>query len=293
MIADEVLARVSAPIAAELRAHDLRKLDEIVKMARDAFPEFAIDDAHWVAYFARHLREGSAKELADLRAADVMLTLACVAGHAAAHTKLDARMRGVSARALAGIRLGRFSVDDVLQNVRVRLLVVAEGEHGPKLATYSGRGPLDGWLRVTIARAALTMLRSRAPDDPDDDPSDAFADLASEDQPQLAALRARCGPELKRAIEDSAAALDPDDRTMLRLHVMDGLTIDDLAAIYKAHRATMARRLARARNAIFEGARSRTMTALGLDEIEFASLMGVMMSRLDLTLARILDDKKS
>jgi hypothetical protein len=49
----------------------------------------------------------------------------------------------------------------------------------------------------------------------------------------------------------------------------------------------MARRIARARSAVFEDARSRAGASLG-GEGEFESLVGVLLSGLDVTLARLL-----
>jgi hypothetical protein len=45
-----------------------------------------------------------------------------------------------------------------------------------------------------------------------------------------------------------------------------------------------------ARHDVFEGARARAMTALGLDEREFASLMGAVLSAIDLTIGTALAD---
>jgi hypothetical protein len=52
----------------------------------------------------------------------------------------------------------------------------------------------------------------------------------------------------------------------------------------------MARRLARVRNAIFENARASAMRDLSISETEFASLMGVMLSRIDVTIRRLLEE---
>lgn len=170
--------------------------------------------------------------------------------------------------------------------MRAKLLVGANG--ACKLGSYSGRGPLEGWLRVTLSRAALSALRARSPEGLLVEPN-ALVELAAADDPRLEALRARCAPALESAIESAVSSLPEDSRTLLRLHFVDGLTIDDLAVVYRLHRATLARRLAKARNAVFEDARARAMAALGLDEGEFRSLMGMMLSRLDFTLRRILD----
>jgi RNA polymerase sigma-70 factor (ECF subfamily) len=244
-----------------------------------------------VAFLAKHLKVGQiAAHLARLPPADVYVAVACAAGEPAGQRELDARLRRVAKQALAGFRLGEVAVDELLQSVRSRLLVnLEEGGEG-KLASYAGQGSLDGWLGITLARAALRSLRSHRPDaaNADGEEAEAFERLTSAEDPQLAAIRERCGPLLKAAVERAFAQLPDEQRTLLRLHLIDRLTIDDLAIILHTHRATAARRLARARNAIIESARLETIAALGLDDSEFASLGAVLASQFDLTLARVL-----
>ena len=288
LLVEALLARAPDPLAEELRSTSslATLLEAHVLAGRAAFPKLLVGNAEWVEFLVRHLRPGEVEaQLSSMRAADVHLALACASGSPAAHAVLDARLRAVTGQALTGIRLGPIPPSEVLQVVRTKLLV---GEAGPgKLATYSGRGPLDGWLRVTLARDALSMLRARDPEAAREGESDALVNLAGGEDPQMVLLRARSAPALTKAIEQAVLALPAADRTLLRLHFVDGLTIDDLAAVYHAHRATMARRIARSRNAIFEGARARAMEALGLGETEFASLMGVMLSQIDLTMRTV------
>jgi RNA polymerase sigma-70 factor (ECF subfamily) len=290
VLGEALQARASGPLAAELLAvpEVEARLRELVETGRRALPEARVTDAQWAAFLARHLVVGAAaRMLEELRADDAHLALACLGGHPAAHRRLDERLRSVAGQALAGMRLGPSRTDELVQSVRTKLLVGDGAE--AKLATYGGRGPLDAWLRVSLARSALSMLRSP---DPRSGDAGELDDLHGDDDPRLAALRARCGPLLKRAVEQAARELPAPDRALLRLHFLDGLTIDDLAAVYHVHRATAARRLARARNTLTEKARARAMEALGVQEEELASLMGVMLSRLDVTLHRVLDSSE-
>ena len=289
--AEALVARLRGPIAVELRAAvDLaQRIEVLIGAGRAAHPDLSVVEEQWVDHLARHLREGETTEqLADMHAGDVHLALACLRGSAGAHVRLDGRLRGVSRQALAGIRLGEVAADDVLQAVLERLLVARDGPG--KIASYSGRGPLDGWLRVALARAGLSMVRSHQTRAAYEEESDTLLDVATSDDPQLAALQARYAPVLRRAIEAAAAALPAEDRILLRLSVVDGLSIDDLSGIYRAHRATIARRLARVKHAIGRDARARAMDLLGLGEIEFESLMGLMISRFDVTLRRVLGE---
>ncbi len=202
----------------------------------------------------------------------------------------------MSAQALAGFKLDDGARSEMLQDVLTRLLVgtaepakrktASPPKTTARLASYAGRGPLEGWLRVTLTREALS--RHRAPSTEKHPIFDAVP--AAKEDPQLAALQARCAPTLERAISDALAALPAEDRTLLRLYFLDALTIDDLAVLYRAHRATIARRLARMRAAVFERARETAIRALGIGEAEFGSLMGLVMSALDVTIRGALGD---
>jgi RNA polymerase sigma-70 factor, ECF subfamily len=291
--AETLLRRLPADLADELRGSSelSEQLDALLRTGRAAHEDVPVADEMWLQHFVRHLRPGEiVVQIAEMRAGDVHLALACLDGVRVAHAQLDLRVRAIARQALAGIRLEQVSADDAIQTLLEKLLVATTGPG--KLAGYSGRGPLDGWLRVALARTALDMVRTRrTPDTATFEESEALLNLAATNDPRLEALRATCGPALKRAIEAGVALLPIEDRALLRLSVVDGLSIDDLAGIYRAHRATMARRLARAKNAILEHSRAHAMDALGVGEAEFASLMGVMLSGLDVTFHRLLEER--
>lgn len=295
-LAEELVSHADDAVARELRALPELELDaaleRLVVAGASAHPDLSLTDADaaWARHLAAHLAPGDVSgQLASLRADDVHLALACITGIAAAHARLDERLRRVAPQALAGIRVHDTTPDDLLQDVRTKLLV-ADGGAG-KIASYAGRGPLDGWLRVTLARAALSAARARPMTASANDDAAALAAIAGTQDPELEALRARAAPVLERAIAEAVDALDDADKTLLKLHFVDGLTMDDLSAMYGAHRATMARRIARARTAVFEDARTRAIASLGGGEAEFDSLVGVVLSALDVTLRRLLEAK--
>jgi RNA polymerase sigma-70 factor (ECF subfamily) len=74
----------------------------------------------------------------------------------------------------------------------------------------------------------------------------------------------------------------------LRLNVVEGLNIDEIGALFKVHRSTVARWIAAARQQVLAGARQRLRVELGLSAGEFDSLAGVVRSQLDLSVAKIL-----
>jgi RNA polymerase sigma-70 factor len=120
------------------------------------------------------------------------------------------------------------------------------GDGSPKIADYAGRGELVGWLRVTATRKALSLLRKTNREESLDDVLlDHWPDTGGDPSEQH--LRAKYAAELKRAIHQAFADLEVRQRNLLRQHILDELTIDDLARLYRAHRATCARWVADAR----------------------------------------------
>ncbi len=303
-----LVARVEDPaLRSEFRASVAleQKLILLIDAGRAAHEGVRCSLEAWADHFARHLRVGEVSELLDvMRPGDVHLALACLEGQSVAHRRLETRLRAVSSQALFGISTGALTLDEVFREVRTKLLVGSTvaiddpsllenasplGSKSAKLALYSGRGSLDGWLSVCMTRTALSMLRPRSSDKAFVDESIELLESRSRDDPHFAVLRAQAGPPIEEAIRGALAQLDNADRTLLRLHVLDGLSIDDLAPLYGAHRSTMSRRLARIRNGVFETARAAAMTSLGVSETEFRSLIGNVLSAVDFTLRTLLE----
>jgi RNA polymerase sigma-70 factor, ECF subfamily len=77
-------------------------------------------------------------------------------------------------------------------------------------------------------------------------------------------------------------------RNLLRQHILDELTIDDLARLYRVHRATCARWLADARADLGKQTRKRLMSALGMPTSDVDSLLRFLDSDIELSISRIL-----
>jgi hypothetical protein len=79
--------------------------------------------------------------------------------------------------------------------------------------------------------------------------------------------------ELKAAFAAAVAALPDRERAVLRYHLIDGLAIDAIGAVYQVHRATAARWLSGARDQLAAGTRRALMQRLKIDLSEVDSLM--------------------
>jgi RNA polymerase sigma-70 factor (ECF subfamily) len=89
---------------------------------------------------------------------------------------------------------------------------------------------------------------------------------------------------LRGAVEEIGAA----PRELLRLHLVERETLESIAARLGVHRATVARRIAAAREGVAAAARRRLRAALRASEAEVESLVRVMKGEMDLSLTQLL-----
>lgn len=221
----------------------------------------------------------------EQRAADLYLAMACATNDSAAIAHLDAMLPAMIRPALARLGTAASDDDEIVQRVRVALFA-RTGDRAPGIAGYSGRGELRSYVRAIAAKLALKRLEREEMPSPDDD-SDTLALLPSDsDTPELRLLKERCRGDLKEAFAAAIAELASRDRTLLRQHYVDGLSIDALGALHGVHRATCARWIAAARQDILSALRKRLRSGLGLEQRDVESAIALVRSQLDLSLSR-------
>jgi RNA polymerase sigma-70 factor (ECF subfamily) len=135
-------------------------------------------------------------------------------------------------------------------------------------------------------RTAISLARRKQDQLVDDASLAAFADDA--DDQALAFLKSSYRAEFKRAFEATLAELPRRSRTLLRLQILDQLTLEDIGAFYRVSRATAARWLAEARATLVAGTRDRLLASLSISGEELAELMRLVASSLYSTLPRLL-----
>ena len=213
---------------------------------------------------------------------DVLAVVACLGGDRAALAALEREVRTTAARVVARLGGNAPPAEDLVQELLVKLLVGPP----PKLAAFTGHGPLHAWLHVAAMRTAISMMRRAREDSADDEVLAAIADDG--DDQALAFLKQSYRAEFKRAFATALGALPPRSRTLLRMQVIDQLTYEEIAGFYQVSRATAARWLADARNLIVSETRRQLVDALEIDDRELAELMRLVESTLYSTLPRLL-----
>lgn len=217
---------------------------------------------------------------------DVRLAQRALAGDHAALQELDAVITEVIPSALARSRVPRSWGDEVAQRVRSKLLVAEEGTL-PRLHRYEGRGPLRAWVRVTALRTGIDMLRSQRREETLEDR--VLAAKSGISDPEVLYLKQHYATHFREALTASLADLDARDRRLLKLRILDDLNIDAIGALHGVHRATAARWLESAREALGKGVRARLERQLDLGQQDLGSVLRLIRSQLDLSLHRRLD----
>lgn len=211
-----------------------------------------------------------------LHVEDLALATKVAAGDADAIREFVQTYEPVIQRVVHGVRGADPNAADISQQVMARLIAQRAIEG------YQGRSSLAVWLRVIAVREAVLMVRRNPHVAADDDQIAAI--LTPEHDPELAYMKRHYRDVFKAAFRDAIGALDREHRTLLRQSVVDGLGIDKLAALYKIHRATAARRLDAAREALTETTRRLLGERLRVDAGELDSILRLIESHLEITL---------
>lgn len=259
-----------------------------IEKARAAWPELDLTPALFRPYLLERMPEGpnATAAIESLHAADLYLACACAVGDpralAAFERELVPRLRAHLVRRYGSSDL----VDDAAQQMRELLFMPATPGAAPKIATYSGRGPLGGWLRVTAARLVLRHARQAqaAAGVPLD--SSRIPLRSPDGDPQIGLLRAHYRREFGAALEATLASLSSRERTILRLHYLEGTTMEAIAALYRVHRLTVSRWLARVRRHLLEETRRRLSEQISTASTEWGSVLAMVGSQLDVSIRR-------
>jgi RNA polymerase sigma-70 factor (ECF subfamily) len=268
---------------ADLPAPPPELVARVAAAGRAAWPGLALTDAALAAHLAE--RDPPTAE----HDADLYLATALASGDRAALAAFEARLVPEIDAALRRLRLPGGAADEVKQALRVDLLVGPDGV--PRIADYAGRGALVGWLRVTATRHGLKLLRQTQREETlDEILLDHWPDATpnATANPERRHLRTTYTADLKRAVGEAFAALEVRQRNLLRQHLLDELTIDELARLYRVHRATCARWLADARADLGRHTRKRLTDALGVRGDELESLLRFLDSDIELSISRLL-----
>ncbi|HKR58204.1 MAG TPA: sigma-70 family RNA polymerase sigma factor [Pyrinomonadaceae bacterium] len=215
-------------------------------------------------YVLRDEPDASSTSIAEfvdgLQADDLCLIVACEQGDEAAWSDLVARFTTTVRSAARSASSNEDAAEDLAQSIWAELYglrVRDDGKPTSKLAYYSGRGSLAGWLRAVVAQLAIDQHRKQARlvQTEEDSDFDRLAQHGDDGDEQLLSVGAvnpeqslankMASAEMQRALERSFKELSNEDRLLVRLYYFDGLRLREAGAVLGVHEATASRRLTR------------------------------------------------
>jgi RNA polymerase sigma-70 factor len=212
-------------------------------------------------YLFRDNATASIAEINDfidkLQADDLCLIVACEHGNEKAWTDLVERFGSTVRSAARSVSANEEGADDLAQSIWAELhglRIREDGKPASKLAYYSGRGSLGGWLRAVVGQLAVDQHRKQSRLVQTEDDAD-FDRLRQGDQPwngqaerlnpEIEISDKRASADLKKALAASIGHLSDEDRLLVKLYYFDGLKLREAGAILGVHEATASRRLTR------------------------------------------------
>lgn len=249
--------------------------------AKRAWPAIRVPASAFADYVRTKLPAGSdGAELAELHGPDLFLAFGCLRGDGEAWRAFDRTHLAKVPDYVGRVDRSPAFADEIRQRIAEKLAGNAEGTG--RLVQYSGRGALWAWVRIAALREAHTIARGRKRSVDFDE----VTLRAPEVDPELALLKRRSALVFRKAFADVVASLSEDERTLLRLHYLDGLTIEDVGKASRVSRASAARLLAQTRERIMKRVERTLRNDLGAHAPGAKSLLDLVRSQLDLSIVR-------
>jgi len=194
---------------------------------------------------AKYAPSGSEAELKSfflaLRIDELALARACAAGSNAAWELFLTRFR--EKLYLSALRIVRedSAAHELADTLYADLYgtTTRQGQRVSKLASYTGRGSLEGWLRTVLAQEYVNRYRRTKRLVSLDEESEEGVQFRSPDPEPVTAADNR----LSQATDTALAQLPSEDRLILSAYYLDGRTLAEIARMLGVHESTISRKV--------------------------------------------------
>lgn len=198
-----------------------------------------------------------AKFIDEMQADDLCLIIACERGDENAWNDLVERFKPTVRSAARSASSNEDAAEDLAQSIWAELYglrVRKDGMPASKLAYYSGRGSLAGWLRAVVAQLAVDTFRkqSRLVQTEEDTEFDRLAQdghgqvvVSGIASPEESISNSFAQADMQQAVEKAIQELGAEDRLLVKLYYFDNLRLREAGAVLGVHEATASRRLTR------------------------------------------------
>jgi len=236
----------------------------------------------------------------EIRADDLCLIIACEKGDEKAWEDLVANFDSTVKSAARKISSNNEDAEDLASSIWAELYGLrqdADGNKKSKLAYYSGRGSLAGWLRAVVSQLAIDQFRKQAKFVQIEENRE-FENLAEEssnhsgndlvlhhaENPEELLTEKQASDDVSKALQTAIADLEAEDRLILKLYYFDDLKLKDIAATFGYHEATASRKLVRVQAEIRKSVEKALKNEHGWSETEVKRYLSETASKLGVNL---------
>jgi len=177
----------------------------------------------------------------SLKLEELVLARACAAGHERAWDTFLVRYREKLYDMATGIARQSSAARELADGIYADLYGTTErdGKRVSKLASYCGRGSLEGWLRTVMAQEFVNRYRKQKRLVSLDEESEEGAQFTAKPSDPPAVV----DPRVESATDEALGVLNSEDRYVLSAYYLDGRTLAEIARTLGRHESTISRKL--------------------------------------------------
>jgi RNA polymerase sigma-70 factor (ECF subfamily) len=195
--------------------------------------------------------------LASLRAEELALARACAAGYEHAWEVFLTRYREKLYDIAGYITKETSAARELADSIYAELYGTAtrDGQRNSKLASYTGRGSLEGWLRTVMLQEHVNRYRRQRRMVSLDEETEEGVQFATAESDPVIAIDSR----VEAAIDEVLGALPAEDRFILASYFLDERTLAEIARTLGVHESTISRKV----DKLAKSLRKQILAALG------------------------------
>jgi RNA polymerase sigma-70 factor, ECF subfamily len=213
---------------------------EKVGLTQESLGEILADVA------AKYLPNGASKGevrtfLLSLRLEELALARACAAGNDSAWEIFLTRYREKLYQSALRVAREGSAARELADSLYAELYgtTLREGVRVSKLASFTGRGSLEGWLRTVLAQEFVNRYRrTKRLVSLEEENQDGAQFAAPEPEPVFSA-----DSRLEIATDEALGELGSEDRFVLAAYYLDGRTLAEIARMLGVHESTISRKV--------------------------------------------------
>lgn len=253
---------------------------------RGAHPDLAVSEALFGRCLARAIGGEPFQRPAAVAAEDLYLACACAGGVRGGAAAFERRFAKTVRRAVSRVLATADQREEAEQRVRQQLLV-AGPDRPPRIAEYRGRGPLEAWISVAAIRVASAFGRSESALRRLE--AKALGEATGAD-PERLFIKEEIRREINAAAAEAVRRLSARERLVLRFFLVSGMSVTAIGKALGISQPAVSKLIGRARDSIRANVPEALKQRLRVSDAELASIIGVVMSRLDVSIARALGE---